>query len=406
MSGAVMLLRFALRGVLRHGRRSLLTGASLAGGILVLVVIAGLQDGYVASRLEDGLGLQLGHLRVRGGSRPLPDPVALADAFVSDGTAVAAAPRFRQPALLMAGSEAQGALVLGVDPVREARLARLPSLVKEGQFLPEGPGPSPIVLGRGLAETLGVGVGGSVSLSARRGGGGLVSGSFRVSGLFDAGGGATEDGVALVRREALALLLERSDGADEVAVRLTDPWRAPELAASLAARPEFAGLTVESWREMAPEISQAMELLGAMERIRTTILFALVALGIYTTLTLALAARRHEFGMLLAIGLSPSRLLAVLVLELGIVAAVSVAAGLAAAAGLVAWLHERGLNLAALGAKLPGALEGSAVVRPIFSAARARTAAEWAAAVAFVVLVVPAVRLLRTDPAEVLRERD
>jgi ABC-type lipoprotein release transport system permease subunit len=189
-------------------------------------------------------------------------------------------------------------------------------------------------------------------------------------------------------------------------VRLTDPWRAPDLAASLAARPEFAGLTVESWREMAPEISQAMEVLSALERVRTTILFALVALGIYTTLTLALAARRREFGMLLAIGLSPSRLLAVLVLELGLVALVAVAAGLAAAAGLVAWLHVRGLNLAALGAKLPGALEGSAVVRPIFSAARARTAAEWAAAVAFVVLVVPALRLLRTDPAEVLRERD
>src|SRR5262249_33544337 len=116
VNGAFMLLRFALRGVLRHGRRSLLTGAALAGGIVVLVVLAGLQDGYVAGRLEDGLGMQLGHLRVTGGARPLPDPIALADAFVSDGTAVAAAPRFRQPALLSAGGKAQGALVLGVDP--------------------------------------------------------------------------------------------------------------------------------------------------------------------------------------------------------------------------------------------------------------------------------------------------
>jgi ABC-type lipoprotein release transport system permease subunit len=406
VSGALMLLRFALRGVLRHGRRSLLTGLALAGGIVVLVLLGGLQDGYVAGRLEDGLGLQLGHLRVQGGTRPLPDPVALADAFVVDGTALAAAPRFRQPALLAAGSKAQGALVLGVDPTREAKLARLPSLVKDGAFLPEGPGAPPIVLGRALAKALDVRLGDSVTLNLRRADGGLASGGFRVCGLFDEGGGTTELSVVLVRREALALLLQRADGADEVAVRLADPWRAPALAASLAARGEFEGLTVESWREMAPEIAQAMELLGAMEKIRTAILFALVALGIYTTLTLALAARRREFGMLLALGLAPSRLLAVLVLELLIVVAMASAIGLLVAIGLIAWLHARGLDLAALGARLPGALEGETIVRPLFSAARARSAIEWAAAIALVVLLVPAVRVLRTDPAEVLRERE
>lgn len=406
MSGALMLMRFALRGVLRHWRRSLLTGAALAGGIVVLVVLAGLQDGYVAGRLEDGLGLQLGHLRVKGGTRPLPDPLALADAFVSDGTAVAAAPRFRQPALIAVGSKAQGTLVLGVDPQREAQLARLPSLVDEGSFLPDGSGQPPIVLGHELAATLGVGLGESLVLSLRRTDGSLATSGFRVSGLFAAGGGATEAGVAIVRREALALLLQRTDGADEVAVRLADPWRAPDLAARLAARPEFEGLVVESWHEMAPEIAQAMELLGAMEKIRTAILFALVALGIYTTLTLALAARRREFGMLLALGLAPSRLMAVLVLELLLVVVAAAVVGIVVAAGLIAWLHARGLDLASLGARLPGALEGAAIVRPLFSAARARSAIEWAAAIAFVVLLVPAVRVLLTDPAEVLRERD
>lgn len=405
MSGAGVLLRFALRGVLRHGRRSALMAASLAGGIAVLVFLGGLQDGYVASRLDEGLLLHLGHLRVTGGTRPLPDPLAFADAFVADGTALAAAPRFRQPAFLLAGERGEGALVLGVDPPREARLSRLAGLVSQGAFLPEGPGDPPIVLGTGLAAKLGVTLGGRVQLHARRAGGGLASGAFRVGGLLDAGGGLTDQGLAVVRREALAALLQRADGADEVAVRLADPWTAPTLAASLAARPEFAGLAVQGWRDFAPEIAQATELLGAMERVRTAVLFALVALGIGTTLTLALAARRREFGMLLALGLSPGRLLAVLALELALVAAGGVAAGVLAAAGAIAWLHARGLDLAALGARLPGALEGSSVVRPVFTPGRAVDAALWAAAVAAVVLLLPAARLARLDPARVLRER-
>jgi|GEM_PF-5722293 len=405
MSGAVMLLRFAQRGVTRHARRSLLTGAALAGGIVVLTVLGGLQDGYVASRLQDGLLLQLGHLRIIGGERPLPDPVALADAFVVDGTALAAAPRLRQPAFLTCAGGSEGALVLGVDPEREARVTRLTSLVGDGAFLPEGSGPPPIVLGRALAQKLGATIGSRVTLFVRRGGG-LGKMSVQVSGLLDTGGGLGESALAVVRREALALLLERPDGADEVALRLADPWQAPPLAASLAARPEFAGLGVESWREMAPEIAQAMELLGAIERVRTTVLFALVALGIYTSQSLALAARRHEFGMLLALGMSPARLLVALTLELLLVAAAAVVAGVALAAGLIAWLNARGLDLSAFGARLNGALEGSTIVRPLFSAHRAGNAALWAAAVAFLVLLVPAARLLRLDPATVLRERE
>ncbi len=67
---ATMLGRALVYGGIEPGDRvALLAGNSLefvesvhavprAGGILVLVVIAGLQDGYVASRLEDGLGLR------------------------------------------------------------------------------------------------------------------------------------------------------------------------------------------------------------------------------------------------------------------------------------------------------------------------------------------------------------
>jgi ABC-type lipoprotein release transport system permease subunit len=404
VSGVRILLRFALRGVARHARRSALTGAALAGGIFVMVVLGGLQDGYVAARLQEGLLLQLGHLRVRGAERPLPDPLLLADAFTQDGTALAAAPRLRQAAFLMAGGHGEGALVLGVDPLREARVTRLAGLVTQGAFLPDGPGPPPMVLGRELAGKLGVAPGASVVLHARKGAG-LASQTFEVCGLFEAGGGMSEAGLALVRREALALLLGRADGADEVVLRLADPWQAPPLAERLAARPEFAGLALESWRETAPEIAQAMELLGAMERVRTTVLFSLVALGIYTSQSLALASRRREFGMLLALGMAPARLLAVLALELALVACASVATGVLAAAGLIAWLHARGLDLADFGARLTGALEGSTVVRPLFSAQRAGDAALWAAAVALVVLLLPAARLLRLDAATVLRER-
>jgi len=136
------------------------------------------------------------------------------------------------------------------------------------------------------------------------------------------------------------------------------------------------------------------------------VLFVLVGLGILNAVVMSVFERRREFGVLLAMGLRPSAILRLLVWEVALLALLGIALGVGSA-WLVTdvWLGTRGLDIFALGARLPGALEGSSVIHPVVGWTNVLTASAWVGALALLVLAWPARAILRLDPADVLRGR-
>ena len=408
---ALTLARFALRNVWRNRRRSLLTIAAMAGGLFVLVFLKGLQDGYVAQRLDRGLGLSLGHVVVRAADPNAPgiaDAANIAKAMLSDPAVAAAAPRVRFEAFAQGNDASAGISVAGIDPAAEAGVTWTALALVEGKFWDDKDvaEPYPIVVGRELARRLGVSSGGKIALLVEGEDRALIAEPFRVAGIFHTGATLFDGGVAYVpRRIAARMMLVRGD-ATEVAARVRDPLAAPDVAARLARDPRFANLTVASWREAAPEMQEAMEVLRVMELIRTGVLFALVGLGILNTITMSLYERRREFGTLMAVGMAPEKIFTLLVLEVAVLALAGVLLGVGGALGVVAgWLGRTGVNVSALGARLPGALAGTSVIYPIVTGENLLLAGAWVLGISFAVLIVPLYRILRLDPATALRDR-
>lgn len=407
---ALTLLRFAWRNVRRNARRSWLTIAAMAGGLFVLVFLKGLQDGYVAQRLDAGLSLSIGHIVVTAGDRgrAITDGAAVAKALMSDSAVAAAAPRVRFEAFAQAQGAAAGISVLGVDAEAEAFATSLPRAVVEGTFLKAGDvdQPYPIVLGKELARRLNIKLDDRIALLVQGEDGALVAEPFRLVGIFHTGATLIDSAVAYVPRSIAArMMLVRGD-TTEVIARVKDALEAPEIAARTAQNPKFAGLAVESWREASPEMMEAMEVLRVMELIRTGVLFALVALGIFNTVTMALYERRREFGMLMAVGMAPEKVFALIVLEVALLAASGVLFGVGLAAAVVTgWLEKIGVSVSALGARLPGALAGTSMIYPLIRPENLMTAVFWVLAISLVVLIVPLYRILRLDPATALRDR-
>ncbi|HEY2988949.1 MAG TPA: ABC transporter permease [Candidatus Binatia bacterium] len=406
---ALTLLRFARRNVLRNARRSALTVAAMAGGLFVLVFLKGLQDGYVAQRLDAGLGLSLGHIVVRSADRSgILDGTGVAKALASEPGVIAAAPRVRFEAFAQSAAAAAGISVLGVDPAAEASATWLPRAVVAGNFLKPDDlqEPYPMLLGKELARRLDVGLGDKIALLVEGEDRALVAEPFRLVGIFHSGATLFDSGVAYVPRPVAArMVLVRGD-ATEVIARVNDALAAPEIAARAARTPKLGGLAVDSWREAAPEVLEAMEVLRVMEVIRTTILFALVGLGIFNTVTMALYERRREFGMLMAVGMSPGAIFQLLVLEIALLSLSGVVLGVGSGMAVVTgWLGKTGVSVSALGARLPGALAGTSVIYPIVRLENLFIAGAWVLGISVAVLIVPLYRILRLDPATVLRDR-
>jgi ABC-type lipoprotein release transport system permease subunit len=130
----------------------------------------------------------------------------------------------------------------------------------------------------------------------------------------------------------------------EIAV-LTAPDDEGRVAARLERTLPSADYQVRTWREIAPDLSQLIEMNDATMRLLTLIVFAIVALGITNTMTMTVFERFRELGVLTAIGTPPEGILSMIALESlfsGVVAAViGSLAGIAACA----WLAGHGIDM-------------------------------------------------------------
>ncbi|SDE82530.1 ABC-type transport system, involved in lipoprotein release, permease component [Thermus arciformis] len=306
------MLRLAWRNLLRTPGRSLTTGGVVALvvflSILFLSVYGGAMDAFFRLLLE-----RTGHLVVRvAGYRDLEDLDRLA---------------FVPPALdLPPGAQVEGvlegvALVIAGDRSRPASLTGLTEpgflrqkrLLKAGR-LPQGPGEA--LLGEALARALRVGLGEEVVVYAP-GGLGLGIVALRVVGLLD---------LPETSLEARTLLLPLADAQALLApgrvtrleVRLPEvglyqlaPLEA--LKARLAAG--LPGLSVETWLEANPTYAAILPLYDVVMAVYLGFFFVLAGLILLNALYLSLVERVREFGLMAALGLSGSQVMALVFWE-------------------------------------------------------------------------------------------
>ena len=112
-----------------------------------------------------------------------------------------------------------------------------------------------------------------------------------------------------------------------MAVALHDLRDLPGVAGSLRGRLAVKGLALLTWEELLPEMRQHMEMDNISGILFLGILILIVAFGILNTLLMSVTERFREFGVSLAMGISSSRLVAVVLLEAAFIAAVGVALG-------------------------------------------------------------------------------
>jgi ABC-type lipoprotein release transport system permease subunit len=123
----------------------------------------------------------------------------------------------------------------------------------------------------------------------------------------------------------------------------------PTLARVNAALPRLSsvagrhGVTVRDWAQMEPAMSDGITLKYATAMAFYVTLVVVVAFIILNTLLMSVLERTREFGMLLAVGMDPGLIGAMVWLELAALALTGCAIGLAIGGGLTLWLQHVGV---------------------------------------------------------------
>ena len=347
-----MLLRLAFRNLFRHRRRTIITVAAIALGLGLLIFSSGFGDGMHNQVIRDGVAGMAGHVVVQGEGWQERREVEI---VVPDGAAVVAeleaafpdsevVPRVFLEGLLSSSGGSAGISFVGVDPEREASVNTLDDKIVDGAWLGTDGG---IVIGRTLAETLDVGVGDKVVLMTQSGPD-IGSRLFRVRGIFRTGMDLVDGFVANVPIEAAQELLSLGAGVSQVSLHLPDNDATADAAERVRAMFDRDGLEVLTWKKALPELHQFVVLDDGGLYIFLLIIALIVALGILNTVLMSVLERSREFGVLLALGMTPRRLSGLVLLEGFVLGAIGTVSGLVV--GLLGnWpMQVKGVDLGAM----------------------------------------------------------
>lgn len=403
------LARIAWRNLGRRRLRTAMSVAGIAFAILLVSTFTALQTGVYATWLDTATGLVNGHLQVQHPAYQddphiahlVPGGTELAARLAERPAVVAATARAEVFALASAGERSFGALVQGVDAAQEARMFSLPAQITAGEYLPRA---NSAYLGQALAANLGVGVGAEVVVLGVARDGGVGALALAVDGVFESGQPELDRSLLQVDLAALQAAFGLGDGAHRVVVNATSGERATTLGPTLApALP--SGATLLDWRALMPEIEQHIRIDQVTADMIYWLLMLLVVMSVVNAFMTTVFERTPEFGMLLAIGMRPSGIVGMLLLEGAGVWALGALAGLALCALIVLPLQAVGFALPedealrAMNAQLmmPERLHPRLGGKALAQAPAAMLAGTLCAA------LIPALRVRRMRPVEALR---
>jgi ABC-type lipoprotein release transport system permease subunit len=401
----------AWRNLWRHSRRTALTASAIAFSTGLLIFLNSLQLGAYDMMVESSVRLFSGPIQVqrRGyNENPkmrscVPGARALAGRLRESFPGVRVAVRSSAFALAGSGTRTCGAMVMGSEPALEPGLSSLPGLVKEGRWL-KGDSAAEAVLGETLARNLNARAGSEITLLGAGFDGSVAASVLTVAGVFKSGVADLDRGVLMIPLGTFSEVFSMGDRAHSVVV---SPRSLGEVA---ALRGEIqgmlgprCGLVALDWRDLISGLEQLIEADWTNGWFIFTVLVLVVTLSILNTFLMSVLERTREFGVLLALGLSPWRIGALVLAEAFLLVLLGVAAGLSAGFAASYYFHVQGFSFPGMKELyaqygLPGAVHNKLALPAFVLGPSVVLAFTLAAA------LVPALRVRRLRAVEAMKE--
>ena len=300
----------ALRNIVRQKHRSGLGLTSVAAGVAALILAGGFIDWIYWAMREDTIGSRLGHIQIvragyfdKGAADPfaylLPNNAAVPERIAHLPGVKAVAPRLALTGLISHGDVTISFLGEGVDPGLESPFDRF-VLITAGRNLSAAESRG-IILGKGLADNLGVKVGDQVVLIANRRSGGINAVEVSVRGLFSTVTKAYDDS-ALRMPIAVARELLRVSGAHAWVVILDSTERTDVVADEVRAVVGAERLDVILWHRLADFYNKTVALFTKQVVVLKLIISVIIILSISNILTMSILERTSEIGTMMALG--------------------------------------------------------------------------------------------------------
>ena len=290
------------------GINSLISIIGIWLGVWALIVVLSVMNGF-QKEVRTRILSVVSHVQVSGPGGVLADWRPVAQAAAENPHVVAAAPFVQGQAMLSAGRAVRGAVIRGIEPGEEERVADFARHMRAGSLDALKPGEFGVVLGGDLARALGVIPGDKVALIAPQGTvtpAGVIPRlkQFTVVGTFEAGIVDADAGLALVNLRDAQTLYQMGGAVTGVRLKLDDLFEARAVARELTGRlPQDA--FASDWTRSHANFFRAVEIEKRMMFIILALIILVAAINIISTMVMAVTDKQADIAILRTLGASP-----------------------------------------------------------------------------------------------------
>jgi lipoprotein-releasing system permease protein len=321
-----MIWQISIRYLMAHRRQTFICVAGVTISVMMFLAMIsmmyGFRDKFIIETVES-----TGHIVVNDEPREAETPIlqqaypAEHPVFVLDRTkpkdqvkkirnamglidklrqlpgVVAVAPEVTGDAIATYGSKTMNVAILGVEPDQQKRVTTIGTKLIEGDFERLESTADGVVLGRGVALTLGAKVDDSILLASSTGGKTIA----RVVGIFQTGVTPVDYSRVYMLMNNAQTLLDKKNVVNRLVLRTTDYTQAREYAAQIES---IAGYKTESWQEMNSNFLSIFAVQDVITYVITGALLLVSAFGVLNILVMAVLERVNDIAIMKSFGLN------------------------------------------------------------------------------------------------------
>ena len=402
-------LSIAWRNMWRNWRRTAIAVTAIVLGLILLIFMDAMIKGSDQAIFGNAVRLYGGNIQVHApgyrerASRlpliPLENADTVVETLRQEPQVVAVYKRINTGGMVSSRAGSYPVVITAIQPQGEAPVSLIAENISQGRFLaPEDE--DAILLGKGMADLLGVGVGDRVTLLGQRKDESMRQRRMTVVGIYDLGIAEAEKGTVFINLPDAQTLYNLRDQETEVSVALVSFGQEKNLVAAF--QKDLPNYEVDSFETLRPEFRQTLRVKSQATTFIGFIVILIASIGILNLMLMAAFERTREMGVLAALGLKGRQLMTLFLLEGGLIGTVGAVVG-CLLGGILVWIvAQKGIDFSFAGdmgeitALMGSVLYPSITVRSILN---------YGLAVIFIAALAslyPAWQASRKQPAEAL----
>lgn len=402
-----MILKIAWRNIWRNKRRSVIVLSSVVVGIIAAILLDGLTMGMLDQMLSTQINSSIGHIQIHekgfNNNKTVRNYITgyhIVEESVRNTPEVKNyCKRVITFGLLSSAANSSGVYINGIIPQEEEKVTFIKNSIIEGSYISGED--REIVIGKGLAEKLGVGVGNKVVAMSNTPDGSVGSEVFRITGIYETFSSEFDRINIYIPLKRAQQMLNIGDNIHEIAIITKDADKVASVKGELQSKlpGDFEVLT---YFDLLPMLVSMLDLYKAMTWIINLIVGIALIFGIINVMLMAVFERIKEFGVLISVGMNTAKLYMMIVIESLIIGIMGTVLGIALGLLIQLPLSHSGIDLSMFTESLKSYGVG-AVIYPATSMVNLVSLFVMIPFISVIAALYPAYKAVKLEPVYAIR---